>query len=280
MAVASKVEYGALPAVRITAADGAQATVALFGAHLLSWKTADGKERMFVSAQTALDGSKPIRGGVPVIFPQFNVRGPGPKHGFARESTWRLTGSGGDGGQSFLQFGLTHDDLAPAVAASWPYAFELQLRVTLNGDALEFDFKVRNTGVQSFPLAMALHTYYDVGHLDATSVSGLQHARYTDHHLDTLVQDAPALHFTEKQDRIYQAPSSVTLNTADATLRLEQQGFSEWVVWNPGADDARAMADLADDEYLRFICIEPARVDQEPLAAGAEWTGRHRIAAN
>ncbi len=280
MAVVTMEEYGALPAVRITAADGAQATVALFGAHLLSWKTADGKERMFVSAQTALDGSKPIRGGVPVIFPQFNLRGPGPKHGFARESTWRLTDSGGDGALSFLQFCLTRDDLAPAVAAWWPHAFELQLRVILSGDALEFDLKVRNTGTQDLPLAVALHSYYDVGQLAATSVSGLQHARYTDHHLNTLVQETPALHFTEKQDRLYQAPPSLTLNTADATLRLEQQGFSQWVVWNPGADDAHAMADLADDEYLRFICIEPARVDQQALAGGAEWRGRHRIAAN
>jgi glucose-6-phosphate 1-epimerase len=274
------VEVGALPAVRITAADGAEATVALFGAHLLSWKTADGKERLFVSAKTALDGSKPIRGGVPVIFPQFNVRGPGPKHGFARESSWRLTGSGGDGGQSFLEFGLTQDDLAPAVADSWPNPFELRLRFTLSGDALEFDFTVRNTGVQAYSFGVALHTYYDVGQLAATSVSGLQHARYTDHHLNTQEQDTPALHFTEKQDRLYQAPPAVTLNTADATLRLEQQGFSEWVVWNPGEDDARSLADLADDEYLRFICIEPARVDQQPLAAGAAWTGRHRISAN
>ena len=90
MAVVTMVEYGSLPAVRLTAADGAQATVALFGAHLLSWRTADGKERLFCSSQTALDGSKAIRGGVPVIFPQFNVRGDGPRHGFARVSTWRL----------------------------------------------------------------------------------------------------------------------------------------------------------------------------------------------
>jgi D-hexose-6-phosphate mutarotase len=31
------------------AADGAEATVTLYGAHLVSWKTGDGKERLFVS---------------------------------------------------------------------------------------------------------------------------------------------------------------------------------------------------------------------------------------
>lgn len=277
MAVVKTTEFGALPAVHITAADGAQATVSLFGAHLLSWKTADGKERLFVSSQTPLDGSKAIRGGVPVIFPQFNVRGPGLRHGFARVSTWRLSDSGGDGGRSFLEFSLNQDDLSAEHAQAWPHAFELTLRFTLHGDAIDADFKVRNSGATAFPFGVALHTYYDVGHLSATSISGLQHQRYTDHHLNTATQEHPALHFTEKHDRLYQSTPALTLNTADATLRLEQQGFSEWVVWNPGQADAAALVDLADDEYLRFVCIEPARVDQQPLDAGATWTGTHRI---
>ena len=278
MAVVTNTAYGALPAVHLTAADGAQITVSLFGAHLLSWKTGDGKERLFVSSQTPLDGSKAIRGGVPVIFPQFNVRGPGLRHGFARVSTWRLAGSGGDGGSSYLEFALAPDDLSPEHQQAWPHAFALSLRFTLHGDALEIDYTVRNTGEQAFPFGVALHTYYDVGHLDATSISGLQHQQYTDHHLNTRTQEYPALHFTEKHDRLYQSTPAVTLNTADATLRLEQQGFSEWVVWNPGQADAAALVDLADEEYQRFVCIEPARIDQQPLAAGATWAGKHKIA--
>jgi glucose-6-phosphate 1-epimerase len=278
MAVVTTTEYGALPAASLTAADGAQITVSLFGAHLLSWKTADGKERLFVSSKTPLDGSKAIRGGVPVIFPQFNVRGPGLRHGFARVSTWRLSGQGGDGGSSFIEFSLNQGDLSAEHAQAWPHAFDLTLRFTLHGDALEIDYTVRNSGAQDFPFGVALHTYYDVGNLDATSISGLQHQQYTDHHLNTRTQEYPALHFTEKHDRLYQSTPSVTLNTADATLRLEQQGFSEWVVWNPGQDDAKALVDLADEEYLRFVCIEPARIDQQPLAAGASWTGKHKIA--
>ena len=277
MAVVKTTEDGALPAVHMTAADGAQITVSLVGAHLLSWKSADGKERLFVSSQTPLDGSKAIRGGVPVIFPQFNVRGPGLRHGFARVSTWRLSGQGGDGGSSFIEFSLNQKDLSAEHAQAWPHAFELALRFTLHGDALEMDFKVHNSGAQEFPFGVALHTYYVVGHLDATSISGLQHQQYTDHHLNTRTQEYPALHFTEKHDRLYQSTPSLTLNTADATLRLEQQGFSEWVVWNPGQDDAKALVDLADEEYLRFVCIEPARIDQQPLAAGASWTGKHKI---
>jgi glucose-6-phosphate 1-epimerase len=277
MAAIKMTEYGALPAVHLTAADGAQAIVSLFGAHLLSWKTADGKERLFVSSQTPLDGSKAIRGGVPVIFPQFNVRGPGMRHGFARVSTWRLTGDGGDGGSSFIEFSLAPGDLSAEHAKAWPHDFVLTLRFTLHGDALEIDYSAHNPGRDPYQFGVALHTYYDVGHLDATSISGLQGQQFLDHHNHTQVQDYPALHFTEKLDRMVEATPGVTLNTANATLRLEQQGFEQWVVWNPGKEDAAALVDLADDEYLRFVCIEPARIHQQALAAGATWSGKHRI---
>ncbi|MES2115163.1 MAG: D-hexose-6-phosphate mutarotase [Pseudomonadota bacterium] len=277
MTVVTMVEYGQLPAVRVTAPDGAQATVALFGAHLLSWRTADGKEHLFCSARSALDGSKAIRGGVPVIFPQFNARGDGPRHGFARTSTWRLAGSGSEDGRAWAELVLAPSDLAAPVAQAWPHAFELRLRFTLGGPALDMDCTVRNPGTHAFPFGVALHTYFDVGRLDAAGIEGLQHCRYTDHQLATLEQQEPVLRFTEKTDHLYQAPPALTLRTADGALRLEQQGYSEWVVWNPGAADAAALADMADDEYLRFVCIEPARVDQQQLAPGSQWVGRHRI---
>ncbi|WP_295990064.1 D-hexose-6-phosphate mutarotase [Rugamonas sp.] len=273
----SMIQVGQLAAVRISAADGAQATVALFGAHLLSWKTADGRERIFCSARSALDGSKAIRGGMPVIFPQFNQRGDGPRHGFARLSTWRLIGDGIGSDGAYAEFGLAPGDVPAALAQAWPHIFQLRLRFTLQGGQLDIEFNVRNSGTAPFPFGVALHTYYDVGQLDAARVDGLQRMRYTDPAPASAVQDAAALTFTEKLDRIYQAPAELTLHTADAALRLQQQGYNEWVVWNPGAEDAAALADLEDDEYLRFVCIEPARVDQQLLDAGAEWTGRHSI---
>jgi glucose-6-phosphate 1-epimerase len=43
-------------------------TVHLYGATVTSWKTG-GQEQLFVSEKAHLDGSKPIRGGIPVVFP-------------------------------------------------------------------------------------------------------------------------------------------------------------------------------------------------------------------
>jgi hypothetical protein len=66
------------------------------------------QERLFMSRLSALDGSRAIRGGVPVIFPQFAERGPGMRHGFARVSTWRVLDSGEQDGAAFAVLGLNH----------------------------------------------------------------------------------------------------------------------------------------------------------------------------
>jgi hypothetical protein len=40
----------------------------LYGATVTSWKN-NGQENMWVSSNAHMDGSKAIRGGVPVVFP-------------------------------------------------------------------------------------------------------------------------------------------------------------------------------------------------------------------
>ncbi len=273
-------EFGKLPAVRIRAADGAQALVTLYGGHLVSWQTADGRERLFCSARSALDGSRAIRGGVPLIFPQFGARGDGLRHGFARVSHWRLSGGGRDGEDEFALFSLAAGDLPPELAAAWPFAFELTLRVALHGDGLNLSFSVLNSGTAAFPFSAALHSYFLVDQLDGCELAGLQHVRYSDESGAVALQETAALGFGDKLDRIYyQLPAPLTLRGGGASLRLEQDGFTDAVVWNPGAADAAALADMEDEEYRRFVCVEAALIEPDVLATGAEWTGLQRIVA-
>ncbi|MBE3023711.1 D-hexose-6-phosphate mutarotase [Janthinobacterium sp. BJB1] len=270
--------FGQLPAVIIRAADGAQATVTLYGGHLVSWRTSDGQERLFCSRASSLDGSRAIRGGVPVIFPQFGARGTGMRHGFARVATWQLESTGDADGAAWAQFVLHHADLPEAIAAAWDYAFTLRLRVAVTGSALELQLSVHNTGEQAFPFSAALHSYFAIDQLSEARIGGLQRVRYSDDAPQDALQAEELLQFADKLDRIYyQLPGALSLQAGAATLRLEQQGFTDAVVWNPGAQDAAALPDLADDEYQRFICIEPALIQPDTLAAGAEWTGRQRL---
>ncbi|UOD31272.1 D-hexose-6-phosphate mutarotase [Massilia violaceinigra] len=259
MSTIDMVDYGQLPAVRIRSADGAQAIVTLYGAHLVSWQGADGAERLFCSAASRLDGSRAIRGGVPVIFPQFAERGTGMRHGFARVATWRVQESGA----GFAVFALENSDLPAALAHAWPHAFALTLRVEVNGAALALALKVANTGADAFAFSAALHTYFLVGELARVRIGGVQEG---------------ALQIDDKFDHIYRGvDGAMTLAGGSATLRLAQSGFTDAVVWNPGALDAAALNDMQDAEYRRFVCIEPALIEPLTLAPGAAWRGAHTV---
>ena len=238
---------GQLPAVRITAPDGATATVTLYGAHVVSWIPAGGTERMFMSRKSALDGDKAIRGGIPVIFPQFAEQGSGMRHGFARVSHWRHLGDG--------IFELCDADLAPAIRAAWPHGFRLSLRVAVQGNALDLFLDVSNTGQDAFSFASALHTYYRVDDLDRVRITGVQPGE---------------LCIEGKLDRIYRdIPAAIGLDG----MQLEMTGFRDAVVWNPGAADAAALSDMEDGEYREFVCIEPALLTPLHLQAGSSWKG-------
>lgn len=65
---------GGQPFITINHSSGAVAEVYLLGATLTSFKTSEGVERLFLSKQAVFDGKTAIRGGVPLVFPQF---GPG-----------------------------------------------------------------------------------------------------------------------------------------------------------------------------------------------------------
>jgi glucose-6-phosphate 1-epimerase len=258
--------YGELSAVQITAADGATAIVTLYGAHLISWNSADGAQRLFCSERSALDASRAIRGGVPVIFPQFAERGDGMRHGFARVSLWRLADSGVSEQGAFAVFALARPDLSPKLAQAWQHGFELRLTVALQGQKLALSLDVRNTGDDEFAFSAALHTYFLVDALDAVRIGGLE---------------AGAMRITDKIDRIYRdVRSGITLAHGAGKLALTQSGFRDLVVWNPGSADAQALADLGDDEYQRFVCIEPALIAQASLQPGGAWRGEHQVTAS
>ena len=70
----------------------------MYGATVISWKSGSVsepqlKERLFVSSKAALDGSKAVRGGIPVVFPCFGAPAHPEhmklsQHGFARSEIW------------------------------------------------------------------------------------------------------------------------------------------------------------------------------------------------
>ena len=263
--------------VEIRAADGAFARIHPRGAHLTYWQPAGCAEsRLFLSEHAIYAEGIPIRGGVPVIFPQFASEGPLPKHGFARTASWHLLRSGN--GEAVFSW---QDDAATRV--HWPHSFAATLTVQIGGNALTVRLGIRNTGEASFPFTAALHTYLAVDDIAAVRLSGLRGCRYCDTAgggaLCTDADEAVAV--AGEVDRNYFAtPGVLMLRDGRRETRIEQQGFADTVVWNPGAATSAQFKDLAPDAYRRFLCVEAAVIEHPIwLAPGAEWQGQQRLTA-
>ena len=260
------------PCLRLHHACGDSVLVALHGAHILSW-TSGGVERLYLSPEAIFDGATAIRGGVPLCFPQFNMRGTLPKHGFARTSAWTESGSG----EGWLELQL-HS--SPATLALWPHAFTTTLRIDLAPGVLELGFTVHNTGEQPLDFALALHTYLRVQDLPGLDLRGLAGQPYWDDVAQTDRLETDVVIFEGEVDRVYRAAAEpLTLVDGPVQLRIDQSPeLAETVVWNPGPTKCAAIADMPFDGFKHMVCVEAAQVNTPvTLAAGAEWTGWQRL---
>ncbi|KAI9362980.1 galactose mutarotase-like domain-containing protein [Zopfochytrium polystomum] len=261
------------------------AQVYLYGATLVSWK-ADGAERIFVSSDAVLNGSKAIRGGIPIAFPQFGtVEGsPLPQHGFARVSTWDWVGLQVDTEtETTAAFRLTPDKVPKDLAALWPHPFDVVYTVTLldtpsGKPALKTALKVANTGASAFSFTTLLHTYFAVKSIHDVHVEGLHGVGYFDKVLgQNVATDANAtVTFSSEVDRVYAAPPAkrAVIREGGDALTLTMDGFKDLVVWNIWKEKAKTMADMNDEGYLRYVCVEAGAVAQPVvLEPGKAWEG-------
>lgn len=244
------------------------------GGHITSWVPSAGKsDRLFVAKGSEFADGKAIRGGVPVCFPQFAAFGTGVKHGFARTSDWALETANDE--QTVAVFILKDTEQTRAL---WPNAFELRLVVELAEGRLTMTLDVKNTDSQPWDFSGALHTYFAVSDFTQASVTSFEGTTYWDNGTDLSVKKVEQnseLTFTGALDRVYfDAPDSLKLNDGQNILHINKTGFTDVVVWNPGAEGAAGLKDMHDDEFSGMLCVEAAIVDKPiTLAPGESWQG-------
>lgn len=168
-------------------------TINLFGATVTSWTLPSGSEQLFLSSAAKLDGSKAIRGGIPIVFPAFgpppkdHATGRLPQHGFARSALWEFLGkntsesaSGNKGGDEEvrLDFGLSFGMLAEDLKSKWPFEFGLVYSVKLGRGTLETGLHVQNKGGEAFEFQALFHNYLrvEVRYLHLLFPSHIPHA--------------------------------------------------------------------------------------------------------
>lgn len=271
---------GNLPKLKLSAPDGARTEVYLYGAHVVSWVPAGGHERLFLSRASQFLLGAPIRGGIPVIFPQFGAYGTLPMHGFLRLMEWEFAGAQLMGDYATAIFSLQD---SKASRALWPHAFQAELVVSVGGKQLEVVLCITNPGAESFSFTSSLHTYLQVSELDQAAVRGLAGLRYRDSaaagaiHIET----NPQIDFRGEVNRAYfNAPADALLAEPSQSLVIRKSRFTDTVIWNPGAEKCATMPDLEPEDYRRFVCVEAVTVGEPVLLApGAYWCGAQTLLA-
>lgn len=275
--------------MRLRAPDGSSATITLHGAHVVSWKTPQGVEQLYLSPNARFEPGQAIRGGVPVVFPQFNARGVLPRHGFARTCRWAVVEPGDAATDTPADTPADACCVTLAlqshkvIRSLWPYAFACELTVALQDGSLVLTLAVRNLGAEPLRFQAALHTYLAIGSIDSVQLMGLDGFAFEDctEAGGNTTQPHQALQAHAAVDRIYfDAPERVQLQSANGLLQLQQNGFCDTVVWNPGGFGASAPADLPQDGYKHFLCVEAAVIGKPVEVPAAQvWRGSQRLRA-
>lgn len=230
-----------------------EAELYLHGAHLTHFQRHGEEPILFVSGQSEYHVSKPIRGGVPVIFPWFGARPHSVFHGFARVSEWELVET------AVLDEGAVQVRLRlPTMAAA-----EVELMVTIS-DVLTMELRVTCTYDGTFTFEDCLHSYFRVGDVSLVEVHGLQQHGYYDQLLGkSLIDESECIRIIGETDRIYHAvnpPLAIVDRSLGRVIRIATMGSASTVVWNPWIEKSRRMADFGDDEYIGMICVESGNV--------------------
>ncbi|KAL9066635.1 MAG: hypothetical protein Q9157_007084 [Trypethelium eluteriae] len=266
--------------VTATLPTGESVEILLHGATVISWKSG-GVENLWLSEKAVLDGSKPVRGGIPVVFPVFG--GPPanhatstlPSHGFARNSRWEYLGKstsesgalskGGDDCVK-LDFGLYTATLSEEAKKAWPYDFGLVYSVTLGKDGLQTMLNVRNEGKVAFEFQMLLHSYFRVKDVSKVAVKGLTGVTYIDKVLNAQIatESNPAVRITGETDRVYQSIPQDTTSIVEADqprYDVVRDNLEDSVVWNPWKEKAASIGDFEPKNgYINMICVEVGSV--------------------
>ena len=272
------IDFHGQPALELTLPGGDRAVIALHGAQVLSWTPAGGPERLYLSPEALFDGEAAIRGGVPICWPQFNQRGPLPKHGFIRNLPWAPVPDAGDDASVVLALRDSAE-----TRAMWPHAFNARLEVSLKTGMLTVGFFVENTGAEAFEFTMALHTYLQIDDIDVVRLQGLGGLPYWDAVTDTHPAPLPegeALAISGETDRVYQAaPAPLTLVDGRGRLAIAQDPvYGQTTVWNPGAALCAKLAQMPADGYRQMLCVEAAVVDTPVrVEPGETWAGAQRL---
>lgn len=261
--------------VELVSANGdSRVVVSTWGGRVISWKYR-GRELLYQSAIFEADETLSPHAGMPVLFPQFGLFGDGNMHGFVRNMNWRTEAATSD--QCVLV--LTPNEFEsndPAVE------FAAQVTAQLDDDRLRVWLQFDNASESNvLTFTTGLHTYIAVDDIGGVQITGLQGANFLEaaDELSPSVDLDVRLRFDLPVDRVYVGtPTPITMVAEAIKIVVDQTGFEDTVIWNPGSEHGPNCDSLERHEWRKFVCIEAAQI-QNPvtLKPGESWTGSQTL---
>jgi glucose-6-phosphate 1-epimerase len=251
----------------------ARAEIHLQGAHLTRWTDTLGRENIFNSSSAVYQEGVPIRGGNPIIFPQFGA-GDISQHGFARNSRWRVMKTQVNSRVTTLGLELRPEDLAPHYRQQWPHDFVLSVTISL-GETLVTQMQVRNPSRDSLVFTQGFHTYLAVDDIHSVEISDFSGLEYMDNLRDHAIfqETREKVEISEFIDRRYQGIADEIKILDKSTGRLflmHTKKCRDAFVWNPWEEAEKKLADLTPQSYQKFICVEPGNMKTPIVLRGGQ----------
>jgi glucose-6-phosphate 1-epimerase len=217
------------------------------------------------------------RAGIPILFPQFAERGPLKKHGIARNREWHLKSENYEDLEKRIHYAL---EMHPQDDATWPHAAKLDLHFLLTPDEINVVMTIENSGKTEFSWAGGLHPYFAVDDIIQVKLKGLQNCLVDNKYNYSQIRFHEQFKtFSEGAcESLFDSQGPIELIMPTHTLILHATGFNQWMVWNPGKEGAKEIYDLPDEQWNRFVCIEPLVVNPpRQLTPGEVFTGTFKI---
>jgi len=243
-----------------------------------------------VSSKAIFNEAKAIRGGVPVIFPQF---GPGklPQHGFARNSNdWTVVNTESSSPNEASVTLQLVDTIESKKLWNNSFVATVTVKITYNETSKsQFyqSFSITNTNKPNgsnepgdFEFTTALHTYFTVPDIHKTTLTPFMGLTYNDKPTNTVKkQESDIVNITGETDRVYQnSPDTLHIHTPAHTTTITKVGFLDAVVWNPWSELSKTIGDLGPEDWKVYVCCEVGNIaTPTKLCPAQKWEGSQTI---
>lgn len=266
---------GDLPMIEVNNSQ-ATALISVYGGQVLAFRPHDAKhDLMFLSEKAYYRAGKAIKGGAPICWPWFGADPEGlgrPAHGFVRNRLWSvLKTESHENGATKITLGVDSQTVDSEI---WSTPVKLLIEITI-AETLTLTLTTENLNDEALTMSQAFHTYFAIGDIHQTTVLGLDGKEYLDKTsspVETKTQQGDII-IQNETDRIYlDVPSHLIIDdqTWQRRIHLNSVGNKTAVVWNPWEAISTKMADLTDDAYQQFICVETTNAASDSITIPAK----------